>query len=309
MKKILFFLLFTLSLTAAAKETVQPKVYGRFVPERKDDFAWENEYAAYRFYGPALAPENPSNGVDIFMKNTPAFVLDTFFYNYVNYKIPYHVQHGIGFDGYKVAHTSGCGGPVFVVDDELFIGDQFDSWKILEQTPEKLVFRLHYDRIQIADATYSEDITVTVRAGKILNRADLVLTLVEKEENTKEEEQKPMRVGAGLYLHDEVGMYQFMENEGIVVYTETALSDPGAVRLNEKWNHNIELGETHEAIILPGAAQQVLGNTAVALVDYTPGQTLTYWFGGCWSQWTDGKRSFPNQEAWIEAILKEASEL
>jgi hypothetical protein len=33
------------------------KTFGRFVPERKDDFAWENDFAAYRMYGPALAKE------------------------------------------------------------------------------------------------------------------------------------------------------------------------------------------------------------------------------------------------------------
>ena len=37
-----------LGLSACQKEVVQPKVYGRYVQERKDDFAWENEYAAFR---------------------------------------------------------------------------------------------------------------------------------------------------------------------------------------------------------------------------------------------------------------------
>ncbi len=299
MKNILFCILLALNLTACQQE-VQQKVYGRFVPERKDDFAWENEYAAYRFYGPALAPENPSNGVDIFMKNTPAFVLDTFFYNYVNHKIPYHVQHGIGFDGYKVAHTTGCGGPAIVAGDSLYVGDQFDTWEILEQSPTKIVFRLHYDSLHIAGSVFSEDLTVTACAGKILNRAELVLTPLSGEE------VPDMQVGAGLYMHDSIGTYQFLPSEGAVVYTETALSDPGAVRLNRKWYDNTDLGQTHEAIIVPGATVQILSNTLVMAVPYTPGETLTYRFGGCWDRWTDGKHAFPTQEAWIKAILKEA---
>ena len=297
MKKILFFALIALCLSACQKEAVQPKVYGRYVPERKDDFAWENEYAAFRFYGPALAPENPSNGVDIFMKNTPEFVIDTFFYNYVNFKTPYHVQHGKGFDGYKVAHTTGCGGPAFVANDSLYVGDQYDRWEIIEQTPSKLVFRLHYDSLRIAGALYSEEITVTAAAGKILNRADLVLTALE--------ENIPMRIGAGLYLHDSVGTYRFLGEAQGIVYTETALSDPGAVRLNKKWYDNTDLGQTHEAVIVPGSTPCIIANTALALVDYVPGDTLTYWFGGCWDRWTDGKQSFPTQEAWTEAVLKE----
>ena len=301
MKRFLYFAAVMLCLTACQKEATTPKVYGRFVPERKDDFAWENEYAAFRFYGPALAPENPSNGVDIFMKNTPAFVLDTFFYNYVNFKTPYHVQHGIGFDGYKVAHTTGCGGPAFVANDSLYVGDQYSTWEILEQTPEKLVFHLHYDSIRIAGALYSEDITVTSCAGKILNRADLVLTALE--------ENIPMRVGAGLYLHDSIGANIYVSDNGLIVYTETALSDPGAVRLNKKWYDNTDLGQTHEAIYLPGARQGIYANTIVALVDLVPGETVTYWFGGCWDRWTDGQQSFPTQADWLKAIHAEINAL
>ena len=301
MKRILFYIT-TLLCLVSCQPSAQ-KVFGRYVPERKDDFAWENEYAAYRFYGPALAPENPSNGVDIFMKNTPAFVLDTFFYNYVNYKTPYHVQHGIGFDGYKVAHTTGCGGPAVIVGDSLYVGNQYDTWEILEQTPNKLVFRLHYDSLIVAGNVFSEDITVTACAGEILNRAELVLTPYESTE------LPAMRLGAGLYLHDSIGTYQFMTDKGAIVYTETALSDPGAVRLNKKWYDNTDLGETHEAVIVPGSTQSIIANTAVATVDYTPGDKLTYWFGGCWSRWTDGKHSFPTQEAWAKAIEKKTKRL
>ena len=306
MKRIIVFsvlcMLYSALFVSCQKEAVQPKVFGRFVPERKDDFAWENEYAAYRFYGPALAPENPSNGVDIFMKNTPAFVLDTFFYNYVNFKTPYHVQHGIGFDGYKVAHTTGCGGPAVVVNDSLYVGDQFDRWEIVEQTPEKLVFRLHYDSLRVADEWFSEELTVTAFAGKILNRAELVLTPLG-------ETTLKLRVGAGLYLHDSIGSYRFMEDKNAILYTETALSDPGAVRLNKKWYNNTDLGQTHEAIIVPYSTPCIIANTAVALTDYTPGEKLTYWFGGCWNRWTDGKHSFPTEESWEKAIRKEARKL
>ena len=46
-----------------------PMVYGRFVPERKDDFAWENNRVAFRVYGPALeATGEISNGMDFWLK-------------------------------------------------------------------------------------------------------------------------------------------------------------------------------------------------------------------------------------------------
>lgn len=48
-----------LSTTTYTVVVGQPKkyrqwVYGRLVPERKDDIAWENDRGAYRIYGPAL---------------------------------------------------------------------------------------------------------------------------------------------------------------------------------------------------------------------------------------------------------------
>src|SRR5262249_734363 len=43
----------------------EPKVYGRWVPERFDDFAWENDKIAFRIYGPQLEIVEPgSSGVD-----------------------------------------------------------------------------------------------------------------------------------------------------------------------------------------------------------------------------------------------------
>lgn len=299
MKKIVFFALLTLTWISCSQQP-QTTVYGRYVPERKDDFAWENDFAAYRFYGPALAPENPSNGVDIFMKNTPALVLDTFFYNYVNYRIPYHVQHGIGFDGYKVAHTTGCGGPAVVVNDSLYIGDQYDTWEIIEQTPTRLVFHLHYDSMLIAGFPFSEDITITCCAGQVLNRADVVFTPYDQLPD------QPILVGAGLYLHDSIGELHYLNDIDAIVYTETALNDPGAVRLNRKWYDNIDLGQTHEAVIMPNATNLcTIANTALALMPYTPGTTLTYWFGGCWSRWTndtDTQPAFASPDDWQQAV-------
>jgi hypothetical protein len=44
----------------------EPLVLGRAVPERKDDFAWENKIVAYRIYGPALeATGEISSGIDV----------------------------------------------------------------------------------------------------------------------------------------------------------------------------------------------------------------------------------------------------
>lgn len=50
--------------------------YCRFVPERKDDFAWENDKVAFRMYGPALEYETITCGIDVWVKcvSTPVAV-------------------------------------------------------------------------------------------------------------------------------------------------------------------------------------------------------------------------------------------
>jgi len=299
MKKMVYMALVVV-LSACSTPEVQ-HVFGRFAPDRRDDFAWENEFAAYRMYGPELAKiENPSNGVDIFMKNTPAFVIDTFFYYYNKEERPYHVQHGYGFDGYKVAHTPGMGGFVVVADSTVFVGGHYDTWEILEQTNDRLRFHLHYDSLYVAGDVLQEDIYITCQSGNVLNKAEVVLS-----GNTTH----TIQAGTGLWLHDSIGTLAMANN--LITYTETAMSDPGAVRLNAKWYGITDLGETHEAVYMPTATScaQWPNHIAVLAQPYQLGDTITYYFGGCWSGWTDGERSIPTAEDWKQFVNNEINNI
>jgi len=299
MKKM-FYMALAVVLSACSTPEVQ-HVFGRFAPDRRDDFAWENEFAAYRMYGPALALiENPSNGVDIFMKNTPAFVIDTFFYYYNAEDRPYHVQHGYGFDGYKVAHTPGMGGVAVVVDSTVYVGGHYSTWEILDQNNNLLKFRLHYDSLYVAGQILQEDIIITCSSGKVLNKAQVVLS---------GDSVMEMQLGTGLWLHDSIG--EIMVGQDKVYYTETAMSDPGAVRLNAKWYGITDLGQTHEAIYMPGAEHYAQFDNHIVVLSkpYHLGDTVTYYFGGCWSGWSDGERSIPTAQAWQEWMDNEIETL
>ena len=169
MKKYLYFIA-CLFVLAACQPTEQARVFGRYVPERKDDFAWENEYAAFRMYGPALLSENPSNGVDLWLKASPELVVDSFYYREHVLGLPYHINYGKGLDCYKVAHTVGCGGLAVVADSTLYVGGPYSSWEILEQTPTKLVFKLIYDSLLVCEQIMNGSVTITAEAGKIAHR-------------------------------------------------------------------------------------------------------------------------------------------
>ncbi|MCJ8295019.1 MAG: DUF4861 domain-containing protein, partial [Colwellia sp.] len=74
MKKRLLLTLCTsllLSVGCAVQENNpanEVKAYAKFVPEREDDFAWENDLVAFRMYGPASKSIGTVIGVDCWIK-------------------------------------------------------------------------------------------------------------------------------------------------------------------------------------------------------------------------------------------------
>lgn len=279
MKKIFYIGIIAICLTACQKESVQPKVFGRFVPERKDDFAWENEYAAFRMYGPALRPENPSNGVDLWLKASPELVVDSFYYREHVLGLPYHINYGKGLDCYKVGHTCGCGGLVVLANEQTWIGGAYDRWEVLEQTPNRLVFKLEYDSLLVDGHILQEAITITTEAGEPLNRADVVLT---------GDYDGELLVGGGIYMHDTIDHFEVYDNISTVFYEEDALSDKTAAQMNKEYNGSTTQGRVYLTVRTPEATVlDIQDGNLIAVKPYTLGDTLTYFFGATWSEWKE----------------------
>ena len=279
------FLMLLLCLMACHKEVVQPKVYGRYVPERKDDFAWENEYAAYRMYGPALRPENPSNGVDLWLKSSPELVVDSFYYREHVLGLPYHINYGKGLDCYKVGHTCGAGGLVVIADDQTYIGGAYDRWEILEQTPDKFVFRLEYDSLWVAGHVLQESVTITAEAGTAMNKAEVVLT---DPVDSPTPFTENLLVGGGIYMHDTIDRFEVYDQIGMIFYEEDALSDRNAAKMNYDYNGSTTQGRIYLTVQTPGATvTDMQDGNLIAVKPYTLGDTLTYYFGATWSEWQE----------------------
>ena len=278
MKKFIYIVIALASLTACQPK-VQQKVFGRFVPERKDDFAWENEYAAFRMYGPALRPENPSNGVDLWLKASPELVVDSFYYREHVLGLPYHINYGKGLDCYKVGHTCGAGGLVVIANDSTYIGGAYDRWEILEQTPDRLIFRLEYDSLPVAGHVLQESITITAEAGEPLNKAEVVLS---------GDYDGELLVGGGIYMHDTIDHFEVYDDLGTIFYEEDALSDKTAAQMNYEYNGSTSQGRIYLTVRTPDADYMDLkdGNL-IAVKEYQLGDTLTYYFGATWSEWKE----------------------
>ena len=145
------------------------KVYGRFVRERHDDFAWENDVIAHRVYGPDLetCKKEPltSSGVDVWVKRVPKLVVNEWYMT-----DNYHQDHGEGADFYGVGKSRGCGGLGIWSGGKLSVSKNFTGSRVLANGPIRLVFELSYAAWGTGGMKVTETKRVTLDAGSHFNR-------------------------------------------------------------------------------------------------------------------------------------------
>jgi unsaturated rhamnogalacturonyl hydrolase len=127
-----------------------PRAFARYVPERADDFAWENDLVAFRTYGPTLRPGAENSGIDCWFKRVPYPIIDKWYMEdrlklpYGKVAKPYHQDQGEGYDVYHVGDSRGCGGISAWADGKLYNSDTYVAQRVIENSPEKVVFELDY---------------------------------------------------------------------------------------------------------------------------------------------------------------------
>jgi unsaturated rhamnogalacturonyl hydrolase len=160
-----------------------PRVRARFVPERSDDFAWENDLTAFRTYGPALRPGPENSGIDLWVKRVSYPVMDKWYVEdrtrlpYGNVAKSYHQDHGEGNDCYKVGDARGCGGASLWVSGALHNSDAFVGHKMIADTPDKAVFELHYASRMPDGRVAREAKRITFIMGKRLFQSESRFTI------------------------------------------------------------------------------------------------------------------------------------
>src|SRR5215469_4992710 len=144
------------------------KAYGRFVREREDDFAWENDRIAHRMYGEALEtwPQEPltSSAVDVWVKRVPRLVINDW------YMVDdYHRDHGEGGDFYSAGSTRGCGANGIWANGRLYPSANFRASRVLANGPIRLIFELTYPAWDAAGTRVTEIKRITLDAGQNFN--------------------------------------------------------------------------------------------------------------------------------------------
>jgi hypothetical protein len=126
--------------------------YARFVPERIDDFAWENDLVAFRTYGPEaqrLVDEGKeggtlSSGIDLWLKKVNYSVIDSWYAKNVVSPGYYHIEHGEGYDPYHVGYSRGSGGTGIWINDTLQVSKNYIKYRIIATGPLRTIFELDY---------------------------------------------------------------------------------------------------------------------------------------------------------------------
>ncbi len=135
---------------AGARDSYDTLAYSRHVPERLDDYAYENNLVAGRIYGPALGFPR-TFGSDIWVKNTDRLIIDEWFA-----KGDYHHNYGEGMDCYKVGGTLGGGALVpYVRDGEFVIGDNWASFEHVCDGPVRTKAVFTYGAVDAGGVSYS----------------------------------------------------------------------------------------------------------------------------------------------------------
>ena len=260
-------------VSAGEPEVYDTLVFSRYVPERLDDYAYENNRIAGRVYGPAL--EDPRTlGPDIWLKRVEDLVVNK---RYI--LNDYHHDHGDGLDCYKVANTLGGGALApYDEDGKIVLGDNYETYNRICNGPirTKVLFTYKPFEVDGVQVTLKRELTIDANTNfiKISNWFDTPA------------DEFPVVLGA--VMHDVIDR---VDGDHYIAFTEKASdsADPEA-------DGNISVG-----LVVDAAEENVETDTvnghAVLKYTVTPGKRADVWTGSGWS-----KGGIESPEAWAGIV-------
>jgi hypothetical protein len=253
-------------------ETFVVKTYARFVPERKDDFAWENDLIAFRTYGKAIEKsKDDAYGLDVWVKRTDKMVINE------RYKrMEYHIDHGDGMDYYHVGFSLGAGNMAPYVNDTIRYSGNYHQWKVLDNGPLRSSFQLIYDTWDAGGIKVKATKTISIDAGSQLNRIENIYSF---------EDSKPLPVVVGIIKRPETGVISLNEQQGIVGYWEPTHGEDGTTGVGS-------ILTTPVSNILVGN-MQMLAKTTV-----NNNEPIIYYSGAAW----DKAGKITNAKQWFKYL-------
>ncbi len=278
----------TLGYTLSEGNPTQPRklaFVAQMLPESRNDIAWENNYSAYRMYSHKLQSSEPetANGVDLWGKKTDAPIIESM-YSLSNY----HSESQFGVDAYSVnGKTLGAGGVAAYADGKLWLHDAYDECEIIEDGRLKSEFLLTYNHVEVNGRSYKKTLRITTSANGLLNKA------VVKYEGAPQ----VMKLAVGIFTHQNM--------TGVTSEGKRFTSIPGVIGYAENPSEGTVTSPNarfYEGAYIPGTTDPAfeMDGHLVQTIDYTPGDEVTFYFGGGWNIFPENL--WPTDEDWFEAL-------
>lgn len=205
--------LFEVSLKKSVQNEAPEVCYSRFVPERTDDYAWENDRVAFRTYGPTAQQmtENKaaggtlSSGIDAWLKKVDYPIINKWYKKELETNGTYHEDTGEGLDNFHVGVSRGVGGTAFKKDSIYTFSKNFKTWKNLYNGPIRTSFVLTYDGVESEEGTVKEKKIISLDRGSNLSHYLITANGVDE-------------IYSGLTLHENDGEIFTKTDDGFVSY-------------------------------------------------------------------------------------------
>lgn len=263
--------------------------YSRFVPERTDDYAWENDRVAFRTFGPKaqhiLENGEPggtlTSGIDAWLKKVEYPIINKWYKNYLEDPNAYHVDKGEGYDPYHVGKGRGVGGTGIWSEDSLYVSKNFVDYKTIAEGPLRTIFELSYAPFKVNGKEIKETKRISLDLGSNLSKHEI--TLAEAPENAN--------LAVGISLHDKQGEIKADADQGWFRYWEKMdgvdlgtgiVADPKSVL--EYRDHRIDTPDQSHLLVIMKPRRE----------------TVSYYSGFGWT----GSNQFSSKEDW-DAYLED----
>lgn len=263
----------------------------RFVPERMDDFSWENDLTAWRAYGPALLESPENSGIDIWLKAVDYPIMEKL-YKAATRGRSYHQFRGEAYDPYHVGKSLGCGGTALTDGKGIFLSNVYRRYEILQEQGDFIKFRLFYLYEGILGSQFEEIRTITLAKGDFLQRVEVEVRRISGD--------VVLFPVIGLTLHDGAAVIENDQLPAPLTTTEFFGKDfmaTALIPLGDQWMVKVvESSTPDESHLL------VVGDVPVS----NEGLSYSYLSGYGWS----GQKKAPimNIEEWNLAIQNELGE-
>jgi len=197
------------------KSTIKAKelCYSRFVPERTDDYTWENNKVAFRVYGPtaqkmvedSIEGGTLSSGVDAWLKKVEYPIINNWYKKNEEKPGAYHEPSSEGLDNFHVGTSRGIGGIAVKMDSTFYFSKNYTKWRTITNGPIRTSFYLEYEDWNASGKLIKESKIISLDLGQNLSKYTTTIKGVDS-------------ITAGLTLHENDGKVTGSKENGWVSY-------------------------------------------------------------------------------------------